>query len=81
MVQAFYAKFESFARNVGETIAEWVMRFVVHCRSCRECHERVMMLEEVCPHCGTGSPAKVPLAMSATAAGVLVVGLILLACL
>ena len=81
MLQTFYAGFDRAARKAGQTVTEWVMCFVEQCRSCRECHARVTLFEEICPHCGIRSPARVSLAMSVTAAGVFVLGLVLLACL
>ena len=81
MVQAVYGMLDRTARKISQSVSDWVARFVKQCRSCRECHNRVAFLEEICPHCGVRSPAKVSLTTSATVAAVFVLGLVFLACL
>jgi predicted amidophosphoribosyltransferase len=81
MVQTVFGILDRTARKVGQSVFDWVARFVEQCRSCRECHKRVAFLEEICPHCGIRTPAKVSLTTSATVAAVFVLGLVFLVCL
>jgi hypothetical protein len=47
---------------------QWLKRRAGESLQCRECRNRVRLLENVCPHCGAVSPARIPLSLGALAA-------------
>ena len=46
---------------------QWLKRRAGESLQCRECRNRVRLLEYVCPHCGAVSPARIPLSLGALA--------------
>jgi hypothetical protein len=64
----FWHRAEDQSKATWHQAEQWLRRRAGESRQCRECRNRVRLLENVCPHCGAVSPARIPLSLGALAA-------------
>jgi len=50
------ASSDSFGSRLAQLCSLGVQRLVEELQSCRVCHRRVFLLDDVCKHCGVANP-------------------------
>ena len=53
----------SSATDLWRETTVWVQQTIRQCRRCRDCDQPVRLLDEICSHCGSAHPARVPVAL------------------
>ncbi len=52
---------------ISANVRSWFAKRADECRHCHACGGEVAALEKVCPHCGSGEPARLAIAPAAVA--------------